>query len=95
MARTASKKIVKRGPKMAQIAKYIQEAIAKCQEAFDMAHDEDDTKTGADETACDIKTTVETEDIKPTDVAGDKTDVAGDIIKTDVAVTGNLVEVAA
>jgi hypothetical protein len=75
---------------MAQIAKYIQEAIAKCQEAFDMAHDEDDTKTGAEETivetsaACDIKTIVE-------DTAGnsDETTVA------DVAVTGNLVEVAA
>ena len=88
MARTASKKIVKRGPKMAQIAKYIQEAIAKCQEAFDMAHDEGDT--GAEETivetsaACDIKTIVE-------DTAGnsDETTVA------DVAVTGNLVEVAA
>ena len=80
MARTASKKIVKRGPKMAQIAKYIQEAIAKCQEAYDMAHDEDDTKTGTDETACDIKTIVE--------------DTAGNSV-ADVAVTGNLVEVAA
>ena len=86
MARTASKKIDKRGPKMAQIAKYIQEAIAKCQEAFDMAHDEtgteDEVKTGADETsaACDIKTIVE------------DTDGA---TRADVAVAGNLVEVAA
>ncbi len=93
MARTASKKIVKRGPKMAQIAKYIQEAIAKCQEAFDMAHDE----TGADETACDIKTIVEdtTDDIKTIveDTAGNSEDIKTTV--ADVAVTGNLVEVAA
>ena len=88
MARTASKKIVKRGPKMAQIAKYIQEAIAKCQEAFDMAHDEDDTKTGTDETACDTKTGT---DETACDI---KTDTAGNSV-ADVAVTGNLVEVAA
>jgi len=88
MARTASKKIVKRGPKMAQIAKYIQEAIAKCQEAFDMAHDEDDTKTGADET------TVEPEDTTACDIKTIVEDTAGNSV-ADVAVTGNLVEVAA
>jgi hypothetical protein len=37
MARVASKKVsVKRGPKAAQIAKLIREAMAKCQEALDV-----------------------------------------------------------
>ena len=56
MARVASKKVsVKRGPKAAQIAKLIREAMAKCQEALDVTQKlsdddmEDVEKAGDDE----------------------------------------------
>jgi hypothetical protein len=48
MARVTSKKTVKRGPKATLIAKAIREAMAKCQEAFDMTQglsDEEESST--------------------------------------------------
>jgi hypothetical protein len=89
MARTASKKAVKRGPKAKRIEAAIREALAKCQEAFDMVQEpsddeivEESTTTGNGSTTSEDATT------SSVDSTNGATDVA-----TEVAV--NATEVAA